>query len=88
MKIENRQQFLVAVTIAVGVLAIAVNFVLFPLGDWWSSRQKQIADLRVKVADGQKLIKREAGVRSQWDEMQAVNLGGVFRTLRVRRAQS
>lgn len=71
MKIENRQQFLVAVTIAVGGLALAINFILFPLGDWWSSRQTQIKNLRTQVSEGQQLVKRETGIRSRWSEMQS-----------------
>ena len=70
MKIENRKKFLVALTIAVGVMAIVVNFILFPLGDWWSARQAQIKNLRMKVAAGGQLVKREEGIRNQWGEMQ------------------
>jgi len=71
MKIKNRQQFLVALTIGVAALYLGVNFVYTPLSDWWSSRSAQIRDLREKVSDGNQLIKREAGIRSHWSEMQA-----------------
>ena len=71
MKIENRQQFLVGLTIAAAALFVAVNFVISPLADWWSARATQLKELRVKVGDGQKLIKREAGIRSRWDGMRA-----------------
>jgi Tfp pilus assembly protein PilO len=74
MKIENRQQFLVMLTIAAAALFVVVNFILTPLGGWWSSRQAQIKDLRTKVSEGQQLIKREAGVRSRWDDMQKNSL--------------
>jgi Tfp pilus assembly protein PilO len=70
MKIENRQQFLVALTIGVAGLAILINFILFPLGDWWSARQTQIENLRKQVSEGQKLVKREAILRTSWGEMQ------------------
>ena len=70
MKIDNRQQFLVVLTIAVVALFVAVNFILTPLGGWWSSRQTQIKELRAKVGEGQKLVKREDGIRSRWAEMQ------------------
>lgn len=69
MKIENRQQFLVVLTIAAAALFVGVNFILTPLGSWWSSRQSQIKVLHTKVAEGQQLIKREMGIRSRWDEM-------------------
>jgi Tfp pilus assembly protein PilO len=69
MKIENRQKFLVVLTIAVAALYVGVNFILTPLGNWWSSRQTQIRELRVKVSEGQQLIRRGEGVRSRWDDM-------------------
>ena len=71
MKIENRQQFLVVLTVAAFALLVGVNFILEPLGGWWSSRQAQLKELRTKVAEGGQLIKREAGIRSRWTEMQA-----------------
>ncbi|MEI8291197.1 MAG: hypothetical protein WCH99_17150 [Verrucomicrobiota bacterium] len=71
MKFENRQQFLVALTGAAVALFIAVNFVLEPLGGWWSSRRAQIKALQTKVSEGQQLIKREAGIRSRWNWIQA-----------------
>lgn len=71
MKIENRQQFLVMLTLAVAALYVAVNFIIEPLGGWWSSRQKQVRELRQQVVDGRKMIAREEAVRSHWAEMQA-----------------
>ena len=71
MKIENRQQFLVVLTIAAFALLVGVNFILTPLAGWWSSRQVQIKELRVKVDEGNHLLKREAGIRSRWVEMAA-----------------
>ena len=74
MKIENRQQFLVMLTIAAVALFVGVNFILTPLGGWWSSRQVQIRDLRTKVSDGQRLVKRETLDRNRWDGMQKNSL--------------
>jgi Tfp pilus assembly protein PilO len=71
MKIENRQQFLVVLTIAAAALFVGVNFIITPLGGWWSSRQKQIKELRVKVTEGRQLIKREESIRRRWEGMQA-----------------
>ena len=71
MKIKNRQEFLVVLTIAVAVLAVSVNFILIPIGGWWSSRQAQIRELRTKVNDGKHLLAREAGIRARWTDMQA-----------------
>ncbi len=74
MKIENRQQFLVMLTIAAAALFVGVNFILTPLGGWWSSRQAQIKELRTKVGEGQQLIKREKFVGSRWSDMQKNSL--------------
>ena len=70
MKIKNRQEFLVVLTIAAFALLVTVNFILEPLGGWWSSRQAQVKELRTKVTEGGQLIKRETGIRSRWAEMQ------------------
>ena len=67
MKINKREMILGLATVAVMVVA----FVLMPLAGWWSQRAVQLKELRVKVADGNALIKREAGIRSHWSEMQA-----------------
>lgn len=69
MKIENRQQFLVVLTIAAFALLVTVNFILTPLGNWWSARQTQIKELQTKVTEGQQLIRRATGIRSRWDSM-------------------
>lgn len=69
MKIENRQQFLVVLTIAAFALLVTVNFILTPLGNWWSARQAQIKELQTKVTEGQQLIRRADGIRSRWDSM-------------------
>lgn len=71
MKIQNRQQFLVILTLAAAGLYLTVNFVLEPLGGWWSSRQAQIRELRTKVKDGRKLVEREKTIRGNWADMQA-----------------
>ena len=69
MKIENRQQFLVALTIGVAALYIGVNFIGEPLVNLWSARSAQIKQLRAKVSEGNLLIKREADIRGRWSEM-------------------
>jgi Tfp pilus assembly protein PilO len=69
MKIENRQQFLLALTIGAVVLYIGVNFVCVPLSHAWSARSAQIKLLRTKVSEGRQLIRREPVIRSRWSEM-------------------
>ena len=70
MEIKNRQQFLVALTIAAAALFVGVNFIYTPLAGWWSSRAAEIHDLRGRVHDGKMLIRREADVRSHWAGME------------------
>lgn len=69
MKVENRQQFLIYLTIAAAVLYVGVNFILTPLGGWWSARSKQITTLRDQVKDGNFKINHEASTRGQWADM-------------------
>jgi hypothetical protein len=69
MKIENRQQFLLALTIGVVALYIGVNFICVPLSHSWSARSAQIKLLRAKVSEGKQLIRREPVIRSRWSEM-------------------
>lgn len=71
MQIKNRQQFLLMLTIAAAGLFVAVNFIFTPLADYWSARATQIKQMRAKVSEGNQLIRREAGIRSQWRDMQA-----------------
>ncbi len=71
MKIENRQQFLVALTIGVAALYIGVNFIGVPLTHLWSARSAQIKQLRAKVSEGKLLVQREPGIRSRWSDMSA-----------------
>jgi Tfp pilus assembly protein PilO len=71
VKIKNRQEFLVVLTVAAFALLVGVNFILEPLGGWWSSRQAQIRELRAEVAAGQQLIRRESGIRGRWADMTA-----------------
>ena len=70
MKINNRQDFLVKLTIAVVGLYVAVNFVFTPLQGWWAERQTQVRQLRAEVTEGNQLLKRETGIRNHWAEMQ------------------
>jgi Tfp pilus assembly protein PilO len=71
VKIKNRQEFLVVLTIAAFALLVGVNFILEPLGGWWSARQAQIKELRTEVTEGQQLIRRESGIRGRWADMTA-----------------
>ena len=69
MKIKNRQDFLVVLTIAVVALAVAVNFIFPPIMGWWTDRQKQIRDLRERVTEGRTMIGRAQVIRNHWADM-------------------
>jgi Tfp pilus assembly protein PilO len=78
MKIKNRQDFLVVLTIAAVGLFLGINFVFTPLQNWWSDRQDQVRSLRERVKNGTQLLRREAGVRSLWANMQTNALPAVM----------
>ena len=59
MKIENRQQLLIVVTVAAVALLFADRFILTPLGGVWSRRSDRIATLRKQIDDGDLLIRRQ-----------------------------
>ena len=70
-KIQNRQQLLIVLTIAVAGLFVADLVVFEPLLKMWSARQHEIASLRAQVRDGNLLVKRGDGLRSRWQDMQS-----------------
>ena len=74
MKIENRQQFLVVLTIAVAALFVGDRLVFEPLAKWWKARAAAVAQLRQQVNNGRLLLKREQVIRSQWDQMRTNTL--------------
>jgi Tfp pilus assembly protein PilO len=69
MKIENRQKFLLILTIAVLALWLGDMLVFEPLVKWWKTRSATITELRNDVRDGKSILLREAGIRSQWENM-------------------
>lgn len=69
MKVKNRQDFLVLLTIVAAGLFVGVNFVFTPLQTWWSGRQAEVRQLRDQVTDGRQMIRREQGIRSHWADM-------------------
>ena len=71
MKPEQRQKFLIVLTLVAAGLFVGVNYVFTPLANLWSARCVQIKELRTKVGDGKKLVTREAAIRSHWNDMLA-----------------
>ncbi len=74
MKIENRQQLLVVVTVAVLALLVLDSVVFEPLVGWYGTRAKQITELRNQVKNGKGLLARSQGIRGHWKEMLANTL--------------
>lgn len=74
MKIENRQKFLLILTIAVVALYVGDLLVFEPLGKWWKSRSDNIVTLRNQVKEGKFMLLREPSIRRQWGEMSAKTL--------------
>jgi Tfp pilus assembly protein PilO len=74
MKIENRQQLLLVLTVAVGVVYAADQLMIEPLIGWWKTRAKAVAALRAQVREGRLLIQREDGLRGRWDNMRTNTL--------------
>jgi hypothetical protein len=70
MKITNRQQFLLILTISVVALLLIDHIVYTPLENLWTGRQKQIAELRKEIKDGKSVIRHEAVTRGDWANMQ------------------
>ena len=70
MQIKNRQQLLIIVAGTAFGLLIADALILSPLIHSWKARSVQIADLRKKVDDGDKLLKRADALTSRWALMQ------------------
>jgi len=74
VKVENRQQFLVILTIVAVSLYVGVNFIATPLASWWKVRADKVAALRKQVSDGRMMIRREQALRSNWEQMQTNTL--------------
>jgi Tfp pilus assembly protein PilO len=74
MKIENRQQLLIVLAVAVGVLYAADQLMFEPLVKGWKARAETVAALRAQVNHGRLLIQREASLRGRWDQMRTNTL--------------
>jgi hypothetical protein len=69
MKIENRQQKLIILTLAVLVLYAGNYLVYNPLVAWWKARQNSINELRQEVTQGKAMVRRESVIRDDWKHM-------------------
>jgi len=74
MKIEDRQKYLIVLTIALLALLLGNMIVFKPLAGVWKSRQKAITKLSNQVDEGKKLQINGASIRSEWAEKSAKTL--------------
>ena len=69
MKIQNRQQFLIVLTLVMVGLYFGNLLVFQPMIGWWKSREAKVVALRQQVSQGKALIRRESAIRGQWTHM-------------------
>ncbi len=69
MNINNRQRFLLILTLALLALYVGDLVVFEPMVKWWKSREATIVELRQQVTRGKTLIRREAFIRDEWERM-------------------
>jgi len=74
VKIKNRQQLLIIGVIAVAAIFAGDKVILTPLGNLWTARSKQIAELKKKVESGAQLIQREQSLHNHWNQMRTNTL--------------
>jgi Tfp pilus assembly protein PilO len=74
MKIENRQQFLIALVAVAAGLLIGNSLIYEPLAKWWAVRSQKITQLRQQVKNGKYLVVSEQALRGQWERMRANTL--------------
>ena len=74
VQIKNRQQFLIILTlVAVGLYA--GNYLVYePMSKWWENREARIKELRQEVTQGKTLVRREAVICGEWDNMRTNSL--------------
>jgi len=74
MNPQKRQKLLIVLTVAVVVLYAADMLLYEPLAKWFAARSQAITTLRQKVKDGTALMRREQGIRGEWDNMRTNTL--------------
>lgn len=69
MKVEERQKFLLILTIVLVALYAGNLLVFGPMEKLWKSRADTIKTLRSNVKEGKFLLARESAIRGQWEQM-------------------
>jgi Tfp pilus assembly protein PilO len=74
VQIKNRQQLLIILALT-AVALYAGNFLVYePMSKWWKDRSDRVTQLRQEVTQGKALIRREAVIRGEWDNMRTNSL--------------
>jgi hypothetical protein len=74
MQIKNRQQMLAVLAITAIALFACNLLVIVPLTNSWKARAAQVVQLQQQVEEGKKLLRREPGIRSHWEQMRTNTL--------------
>ena len=69
MKIDNRQQLLLVVTLAVLAFFVGDKLLFTPLSRLWTRRAEQVVKLRKQIDRGNRLIANEQRLRARWSAM-------------------
>jgi len=74
VKTKNRQQLLIVGVIIVVALFAGDKLLITPMSKVWTTRSKNIAELKKRVDSGRQLMQREKNLRSRWDQMRTNTL--------------
>ena len=74
MNLNQRQQIMAVIAIALVALYVADKLVFTPLTNSWKARAGSLAKLKEQVRDGSETLKRETVLRQQWDRMRTNTL--------------
>lgn len=69
MQIKNRQQLLIGVVIFAAAVWMADQLIVPSVTKFWTSRAEEIAGLRKKISDGDRLVSRAGSLESRWSYM-------------------
>jgi hypothetical protein len=69
MKPDNRQKFLLMLTIVAAALFIGDKLVYSPLVNLAEARNKEVKRLRLQVARGKMMLAQEKNIRGDWADM-------------------
>jgi hypothetical protein len=74
MKVEERQKFLLVLTITLLALWLGNMLIIGPMWKLWKTRSGAITALRDQVKEGKFMLLRDASIHGQWSEMSGKTL--------------